>query len=79
MPAGDRGCGKTLRGSASRWQAWIESLNGHVKAEYPHLLAIGDPAILRAELAVVRERYNVVRLRAGIGCVTPKRRTPRTR
>jgi putative transposase len=21
-------------------QAWIESLNGHVKAEYPHLLAI---------------------------------------
>jgi putative transposase len=22
-------------------QAWIESLNGHLKAEYPHLLAIG--------------------------------------
>ena len=23
-------------------QAWIESLNGHIKAEYPHLLAIRD-------------------------------------
>ena len=29
-------------------QAWIESLNGHLKAEYPHLLAIRDPATLRA-------------------------------
>src|SRR5437763_15141691 len=35
-------------------QAWIESLNGHLKAEYPHLLAITEPATLRAELAVVR-------------------------
>ena len=35
-------------------QAWIESLNGHLKAEYPHLLAIRDPATLRAELAVRR-------------------------
>ena len=52
-------------------QAWIESLFGHVKAEWPHLNAIGDPAILRAELAVVRERYNGVRLHAGIGYVTP--------
>ena len=52
-------------------QAWIESLFGHVKAEWPHLLAIGDPAMLRAELAVVRERYNGVRLHAGIGYVTP--------
>ena len=33
-------------------QAWIESLNGHVKAEYPHLLAIRDPATLRAELKI---------------------------
>jgi len=48
-------------------QAWIESLFGHVKAEWPHLLAIGDPAVLRAELDVVRERYNGVRLHAGIG------------
>jgi putative transposase len=36
-------------------------------AEWPHLNAIGDPATLRAELAVVRERYNGVRLHAGIG------------
>jgi putative transposase len=52
-------------------QAWIESLFGHVKAEWPHLLAIRDPAVLRAELTLVRERYNGVRLHAGIGYVTP--------
>ena len=52
-------------------QAWIESLFGHLKAEWPHLLAIRDPAVLRAELALVRERYNGVRLHAGIGYVTP--------
>jgi putative transposase len=52
-------------------QAWIESLNGHIKAEYPHLLAIRDPATLRAELAAVRTHYNTVRLHAGIGYVTP--------
>ena len=52
-------------------QAWIESLFGHVKAEWPHLLKIADPAVLRAELAVVREHYNGVRLHAGIGYVTP--------
>jgi hypothetical protein len=47
------------------------SLFGHVKAEWPHLVKIGDPAVLRAELAVVREHYNTVRLHAGIGYVTP--------
>lgn len=52
-------------------QAWIESLNGTIKIENPHLLAIEDPATLRAELAVVREHYNAVRLHAGIGYVTP--------
>lgn len=52
-------------------QAWVESLNGHVKAEYPHLLAIRDPATLRAELAVSRVHYNGVRLHAGVGYVTP--------
>ena len=52
-------------------QAWIESLNGHLKAEYPYLLAIRDPATLRAELAVTRVHYNTVRLHAGIGYVTP--------
>lgn len=48
-------------------QAWIESLNGHLKAEYPHLLAISDPATLRAELTVVRAHYNGVRLSQGDG------------
>jgi transposase InsO family protein len=52
-------------------QAWIESLNGHIKAEYPHLLAIEDPATLRAELAIVRVHYNTVRLHQGVGYVTP--------
>jgi len=52
-------------------QAWVESLSGHVKAEWPHLAKIPDPAVLRAELAVVREHYNGVRLHAGIGYVTP--------
>jgi putative transposase len=52
-------------------QAWIESLNGHLKTEYPHLLAIRDPATLRAELAVTRAHYNGVRLHEGIGYVTP--------
>ena len=51
--------------------AWIESLNGHLKGEYPHLLTIRDPATLRAELAVVQAHYNTVRLHAGIGYVTP--------
>jgi Integrase core domain len=49
----------------------VESFNGHLKAEYPHLLAIEDPATLRAELAVVRKHWNSVRLHAGIGYVTP--------
>ncbi len=52
-------------------QAWIESLNGHLKHEFPHLLVIEDPATLRAELAVARHHYNTVRLHAGIGYVTP--------
>jgi len=52
-------------------QAWIESLNGHLKAEYPHLLTIRDPATLRAELALARAHYNGVRLHAGVGYVCP--------
>jgi len=52
-------------------QAWIESLFSHVKADWPHLDAIDDPAVLRAELALVRVEYNTVRLHAGIGYVTP--------
>ncbi len=52
-------------------QAWIESFFGHLKMEHPHLLAIEDPEVLRAELAVLRSHYNGVRLHAGIGYVTP--------
>ena len=53
-------------------QAQIESLNGHLKAEYPQLLVIRDAATLRAELDVVRTHYNTVRLHEGIGYVTPE-------
>jgi transposase InsO family protein len=52
-------------------QAWIESLFSHVKADWPHLDRITDPAVLRAELASVRDEYNTRRLHAGIGYVTP--------
>lgn len=52
-------------------QAWIESFFGHLKYEFPHLLKIADPAVLRAELDVIRSDYNGVRLHAGIGYVTP--------
>lgn len=52
-------------------QAWIESLFGHVKADWPHLDRIADAAVLRDELELVRRDYNTVRLHAGIGYVTP--------
>ncbi len=47
-------------------QAWIESLFGHLKHEWPHLLAISDPAVLRAELGVARTHYNGIRLSHGV-------------
>ena len=52
-------------------QAWIESLNGTVKHEWPHLTKITDPAVLRAELEVVRTEYNSARLHSSLGYVTP--------
>ena len=52
-------------------QAWIETLFGHVKGEWPQLEAIADPALLEHELDRVRVEYNTVRLHAGIGYVTP--------
>lgn len=52
-------------------QAWIETLFGHVKGEWPHLEKITDPGDLAAELDHVREEYNTVRLHASIGYVTP--------
>ena len=39
-------------------QAWIESLNGHLKREYPHLLTIEDPETLSAEIAVGDSWFN---------------------
>lgn len=53
-------------------QAWIESLFGHVKTEFPHLDKIVDPGELEAELTRIRVFYNEVRLHQGIGYVTPE-------
>jgi transposase InsO family protein len=52
-------------------QAWIETLFGHVKGEWPHLDKITDPGDLACELDRVRAEYNTVRLHASIGYVTP--------
>ena len=52
-------------------QAWIESLFGHVKGDWPHLEKIRDPGELATELDRVRTEYNAVRLHAGVGYVTP--------
>jgi putative transposase len=51
-------------------QAWIETLFGHVKGEWPHLEKIRDPGELERELDRVRDQYNTVRLHAAIGYVT---------
>lgn len=34
------------------------SLSGHLKAEYPHLLAIRDPVTVCAELEIARVHCN---------------------
>jgi putative transposase len=52
-------------------QAHIESFYSHLKADWPHLTQIRDPAVLDTELDRVRTDYNTVRLHAGIGYVTP--------
>ncbi len=52
-------------------QAHVESFFSHLKADWPHLTQIRDPAVLDAEMARVRIEYNTVRLHAGIGYVTP--------
>jgi putative transposase len=52
-------------------QAWIETLSGHVKGEWPYLEKIRDPGEPDAELDRVRAEYNTARLHAAIGCVTP--------
>ena len=43
-------------------QAWIETLFGHVKGEWPHLEKIRDPAEPDAKLDRMRAEYNTVRL-----------------
>jgi putative transposase len=52
-------------------QAWIETLFGHVKGEWPHLEKITDPGELERELDRIRLEYDGVRLHASIGYVTP--------
>jgi transposase InsO family protein len=52
-------------------QAWIETLFGHIKAEFPHLTKIRDPALLRAELDHVQTFYNATRLHEALEYVTP--------
>lgn len=52
-------------------QAWIETLFGHVKGEWPHLEKITDPGELAAELDLARADYNGIRLHAGLQYVTP--------
>ncbi len=52
-------------------QAWIETLFGHTKNEWPHLEKITDPGTLETELEHVRIQYNTIRLHASLGYVTP--------
>jgi len=52
-------------------QAWIETLFGHIKTEWPHLEKITDPGGLELELDQVRLDYNTIRLHASLGYVTP--------
>ena len=52
-------------------QAWIETLFGHVKTEWPHLEKTTDPNTLRTELDIARHDYNTRRLHASLGYVTP--------
>ena len=56
-------------------QAWIETLFGHVKTEWPHLEKITDSNTLRAELDNARHDYNTRRLHASLGYVTPTTNT----
>ncbi len=45
-------------------QAHVESFFSHLKADWPHLTQIRDPAVLDTELDRVRIEYNTVRLHA---------------
>ena len=63
MDEGRRGADGTRHARAGRV--------GVIEPHRPHLDLIEDPAVLRAELELVRVEYNTVRLHAGIGYVTP--------
>ena len=52
-------------------QAWIETLFGHIKTEWPHLEKITDPNTLRAELDIARNDCNTHRLHTSLGNQTP--------
>src|SRR5699024_5952964 len=52
-------------------QAWIETLFGHIKGEWPHLEKIRDAGELATELDHVRTQYNTIRLHAALDYVTP--------
>jgi transposase InsO family protein len=52
-------------------QAHIESFFSHLKGDWPHLVEIGEAAVLDAELDRIRDEYNTLRLHAAIGYVTP--------
>ena len=52
-------------------QAPVESFFSHLKGELPHLEQTRDPVELEIELERQRVHYNIVRLHAGIGYVTP--------
>jgi hypothetical protein len=57
---------------AARPTLYRVTLRPHqTRGRSPHLDAIDDPAVLRAELEVVRTQYNTVRLHEAIGYVTP--------
>jgi transposase InsO family protein len=60
-------------------QAWIETLFGHIKLEWPHLHEIDDAAVLRAELERVRVHYNTVRLHEAKRLRDARRRARRPR
>ena len=60
-------------------QAWIESLNGHVKAVYPHLLDIDAGPPCGLSWRSPGRTTTGVWLPAGVGSVTPDDETRRAR
>ena len=71
FPAGVAIAQQSGRPHTPQDQAWIETLFGHVKGEWPYLEKITDPGELDTELDRIRAGYNGVRLHASIGFITP--------